>query len=144
MEEEKSNEEEPDELAKCQAELASCKAELEECKGKLAECETKFETQNAEFAKLQEFKTQEETKAKKFAVDSALSEVKGFVKSAQFEELQKEGMACEMAELDSFITKVKAVGFEAMKGKKKSTKEGLWSTAFADENIEKKSNGLWD
>lgn len=134
------------ELAKCQAELEQVKAELELCKGKLSEVESKFETQSVEFAKLEEFKKVEMEKAKTFEVDKAMSEVKDYLKSAQFEELRNEGLACENEQLDAFLTKVKAVAFEAVAKGKKPVKErqGMWMTAFAEENKEKTKSSLWD
>ena len=143
--EDDEKQEEETELAKCQAELAQVKAELEEYKGKLAEVEGKFSEQSVKFAELEEFKKAELTKAKTFEVAKAMSEVKDYLKSTQFEELRNEGLACENEQLDSFLTKVKAVAFEAMSKSKKTVKErqGMWTTAFADENINKPKSSLW-
>ena len=138
MEEDDDDEkEEETELAKCQAELAQTKAELEEYKGKLEEVEGKFKEQTEKFVELEKFKNAKMSEAKTFEVDKAMSEVKDYLKSAQFEDLRNEGLTCEFEQLDSFLTKVKAVAFEAMSKSKKPAKErqGMWTTAFADENI---------
>lgn len=98
---------------------------------------------NEELQELRKFKEDVEEKQKAQNVESILEEVKNYMSEEQLSNFRKEGLACEMSQLDSWSNKVKAVSFETAKNVKNVKKEdGVWSFA-APVSIPKK-NGLWD
>lgn len=98
---------------------------------------------NEELQELRKFKEDIEEKQKAQNVESILEEVKNYISEEQLSNFRKEGLACEMSQLDSWSNKVKAVSFETAKNVKNVKKEdGVWSFA-APVSIPKK-NGLWD
>ena len=98
---------------------------------------------NEELQELRKFKEDVEEKQKAQNVESILEEVKNYISEEQLSNFRKEGLACEMSQLDSWSNKVKAVSFETAKNVKNVKKEdGVWSFA-APVSIPKK-NGLWD
>ena len=98
---------------------------------------------NEELQELRKFKEDIEEKQKAQNVESILEEVKNYMSEEQLSNFRKEGLACEMSQLDSWSNKVKAVSFETAKNIKNSKKEdGVWSFS-APVSVPKK-NGLWD
>lgn len=135
------------------------KAEMSETqmKEKIADLESKIEDKdniimqkdkdieecNKELEKLRAFKKDIEDKQKAQDVEKILSDVKNYMTEEQLSTFRKEGLSCEMAELDSWSNKVKAFSFEVAKNvKSKKNEDGVWSFA-APVNTPKK-NGLWD
>ena len=98
---------------------------------------------NEELQELRKFKEDVEEKQKAQNVESILEEVKNYMSEEQLSNFRKEGLACEMSQLDSWSNKVKAVSFETAKNIKNSKKEdGVWS--FSAPVSTPKKNGLWD
>ena len=98
---------------------------------------------NEELQELRKFKEDVEEKQKAQNVESILEEVKNYMSEEQLSNFRKEGLACEMSQLDSWSNKVKAVSFETAKNIKNSKKEdGVWS--FSAPVSAPKKNGLWD
>ena len=98
---------------------------------------------NEELQELRKFKEDVEEKQKAQNVESILEEVKNYISEEQLSNFRKEGLACEMSQLDSWSNKVKAVSFETAKNIKNSKKEdGVWS--FSAPVSAPKKNGLWD
>lgn len=99
--------------------------------------------QEAELSELREFKEARLSEVRKFEVDKTLSSVKEDVTTEEFESFEKEGLECEMSELEGWKNKVKSVAFERVK--ETNQKTTLWSMPINSkvQNLNK-SKGLWD
>lgn len=99
---------------------------------------------DAELEDLRAFKKSVEDKEKAMSVEAILEEVKDFLSADQIKQFREEGISCQMSELDGWTNKVKAVSFEATKGKStsKSTRTDIWSFGAVVETHKEK--GLWD
>lgn len=141
------------------AEMAEENAEmsLEDMKEKMAKLEKDIEDKDniimerdndigkmaKELEELRKFKEDIEEKQKAQNVESILEEVKNYMSDEQLSTFRKEGLACEMSELDSWSNKVKAVSFEVAKNvKSKKNDNDVWS--FSAPVSTSKKNGLWD
>ena len=98
----------------------------------------------AELADLREFKKTCMEKDKACAVESVMNEVKDFMNDEQFKALRDEGMACEIAQIDAWSNKVKAISFESVKSNKKSKGNGVMRFSAPVDNTIEKSGSVWD
>lgn len=121
----------------------------DEMKAKMAELEKDIESRDniimekdAELEELRKFKAEVEEQRKAATVESIMAECKEYMPDEQYKEMREEGMACNMAEIDGWTNKVKAVSFSAVKKNVKKNNDGVWRMAAPIE-IKKKS-GLWD
>ena len=121
----------------------------DEMKAKMAELEKDIESRDniimekdAELEELRKFKAEVEEQRKAATVESIMAECKEYMSDEQYKEMREEGMACNMAEIDGWTNKVKAVSFSAVKNNVKKNNDGVWRMAAPIE-IKKKS-GLWD
>lgn len=122
----------------------------DEMKAKMAELEKDIESRDniimekdAELEELRKFKAEVEEQRKAATVESIMSECKEYMSDEQYKEMREEGMACNMAEIDGWTNKVKAVSFSAVKKNVKKNNDGLFRFAAPiDKN--KKSNSVWD
>lgn len=121
----------------------------DEMKAKMAELEKDIESRDniimekdAELEELRKFKAEVEEQRKVATVESIMAECKEYMSDEQYKEMREEGMACNMAEIDGWTNKVKAVSFSAVKKNVKKNNDGIWRMAAPIE-IKKKS-GLWD
>lgn len=121
----------------------------DEMKAKMAELEKDIESRDniimekdAELEELRKFKAEVEEQRKAATVESIMAECKEYMSDEQYKEMREEGMACNMAEIDGWTNKVKAVSFSAVKKNVKKNNDGVWRMAAPIE-IKKKS-GLWD
>lgn len=121
----------------------------DEMKAKMAELEKDIESRDniimekdAELEELRKFKAEVEEQRKAATVESIMDECKEYMSDEQYKEMREEGMACNMAEIDGWTNKVKAVSFSAVKKNVKKNNDGVWRMAAPIE-IKKKS-GLWD
>lgn len=121
----------------------------DEMKAKMAELEKDIESRDniimekdAELEELRKFKAEVEEQRKAATVESIMTECKEYMSEEQYKEMREEGMACNMAEIDGWTNKVKAVSFSAVKKNVKKNNDGVWRMAAPIE-IKKKS-GLWD
>ena len=122
----------------------------DEMKAKMAELEKDIESRNniimekdAELEELRKFKAEVEEQRKAATVESIMSECKEYMSDEQYKEMREEGMACNMAEIDGWTNKVKAVSFSAVKKNVKKNNDGLFRFAAPIDN-NKKSNSVWD
>lgn len=118
-------------------------------KAKMAELEKDIESRDniimekdAELEELRKFKAEVEEQRKAATVESIMAECKEYMSDEQYKEMRDEGMACNMAEIDGWTNKVKAVSFSAVKKNVKKNNDGVWRMSAPIE-IKKKS-GLWD
>ena len=118
-----------------EAEMARLKKDIEDRDNIIME-------KDAELNELRAFKKGVEDKEKAMSVESVLSEVKDCLSSEQVKEFREEGLACNMSELDGWTNKVKAVSFEATKGKTANKNTDIWTFGAPVEF--KKNKGLWD
>ena len=118
-----------------EAEMSRLKKDIEDRDNIIMEKDT-------ELAELRAFKKGVEDKEKAMSVESVLSEVKDCLSSEQVKEFREEGLACNMSELDGWTNKVKAVSFEATKGKTVNKNTDIWTFGAPVEF--KKNKGLWD
>ena len=121
----------------------------DEMKAKMAELEKDIESRDniimekdAELEELRKFKAEVEEQRKAATVESIMSECKEYMSDEQYKEMREEGMACNMAEIDGWTNKVKAVSFSAVKKNVKKNNDGLFRFAAPINN--KKSNSVWD
>lgn len=122
----------------------------DEMKAKMAELEKDIESRDniimekdAELEELRKFKAEVEEQRKAATVESIMAECKEYMSDEQYKEMREEGMACNMAEIDGWTNKVKAVSFSAVKKNVKKTNDGLFRFAAPIDN-NKKSNSVWD
>ena len=122
----------------------------DEMKAKMAELEKDIESRDniimekdAELEELRKFKAEVEEQRKAATVESIMAECKEYMSDEQYKEMREEGMACNMAEIDGWTNKVKAVSFSAVKKNVKKNNDGLFRFA-APINNDKKSNSVWD
>ena len=122
----------------------------DEMKAKMAELEKDIESRDniimekdAELEELRKFKTEVEEQRKAATVESIMAECKEYMSDEQYKEMRDEGMACNMAEIDGWTNKVKAVSFSAVKKNVKKNNDGLFRFAAPIDN-NKKSNSVWD
>ena len=122
----------------------------DEMKAKMAELEKDIESRDniimekdAELEELRKFKAEVEEQRKAATVESIMAECKEYMSDEQYKEMREEGMACNIAEIDGWTNKVKAVSFSAVKKNVKKTNDGLFRFA-APINNNKKSNSVWD
>ena len=121
----------------------------DDMKAKMAELEKDIESRDniimekdAELEELRKFKAEVEEQRKAATVESIMSECKEYMSDEQYKEMREEGMACNMAEIDGWTNKVKAVSFSAVKKNVKKNNDGLFRFAAPINN--KKSNSVWD
>lgn len=147
-EEDKDEEEFEDKQAEMSLEeamekIATLEKDIEDKDNIIMERDNDIEKCNKELEELRKFKQDVEDKQKAQSVESILEEVKSYMSEEQLSTFRKEGLACEMSQLDSWSNKVKAVSFETAKNIKNSKKEeGVWS--FSAPVSTPKKNGLWD
>lgn len=122
----------------------------DEMKAKMAELEKDIESRDniimekdAELEELRKFKAEVEEQRKAATVESIMAECKEYMSDEQYKEMREEGMACNMAEIDGWTNKVKAVSFSAVKKNVKKSNDGLFRFAAPIDN-NKKSNSVWD
>ena len=122
----------------------------DEMKAKMAELEKDIESRDniimekdAELEELRKFKAEVEEQRKAAIVESIMAECKEYMSDEQYKEMREEGMACNMAEIDGWTNKVKAVSFSAVKKNVKKNNDGLFRFAAPIDN-NKKSNSVWD
>lgn len=122
----------------------------DEMKAKMTELEKDIESRDniimekdAELEELRKFKAEVEEQRKAATVESIMAECKEYMSDEQYKEMREEGMACNMAEIDGWTNKVKAVSFSAVKKNVKKTNDGLFRFAAPIDN-NKKSNSVWD
>lgn len=122
----------------------------DEMKAKMAQLEKDIESRDniimekdAELEELRKFKAEVEEQRKAATVESIMAECKEYMSDEQYKEMREEGMACNMAEIDGWTNKVKAVSFSAVKKNVKKTNDGLFRFAAPIDN-NKKSNSVWD
>lgn len=122
----------------------------DEMKAKMAELEKDIEfrdniimEKDAELEELRKFKAEVEEQRKAATVESIMAECKEYMSDEQYKEMRDEGMACNMAEIDGWTNKVKAVSFSAVKKNVKKNNDGLFRFAAPIDN-NKKSNSVWD
>ena len=122
----------------------------DEMKAKMAELEKDIESRDniimekdAELEELRKFKAEVEEQRKAATVESIMAECKEYMSDEQYKEMREEGIACNMAEIDGWTNKVKAVSFSAVKKNVKKNNDGLFRFAAPIDN-NKKSNSVWD
>lgn len=122
----------------------------DEMKAKMAELEKDIESRDniimekdAELEELRKFKAEVEEQRKAATVESIMAECKEYMSDEQYKEMREEGMACNIAEIDGWTNKVKAVSFSAVKKNVKKNNDGLFRFAAPIDN-NKKSNSVWD
>lgn len=124
----------------------------DEMKAKMAELEKDIESRDniimekdAELEELRKFKAEVEEQRKAATVESIMAECKGYMSDEQYKEMRDEGMACNMAEIDGWTNKVKAVSFSAVKKNVRKTNDGLFRFAAPIDNNSKNSyNTIWE
>ena len=142
-EEEFEDKEEEMSLEQAMEKIASLEKDIEDKDNIIMERDNDIEKCNKELDELRKFKQDIEDKQKAQSVESILEEVKNYMSEEQLSTFRQEGLACEMAQLDSWSNKVKAVSFETAKNIKNAKKEeGVWS--FSAPISTPKKNGLWD
>lgn len=142
-------EEEPEEekvemsLEEAMEKISQLEKDIEDKDNIIMERDNDIEKCNKELEELRKFKEDIEEKQKAQSVESILEEVKNYMSEEQLSTFRKEGLACEMSQLDSWSNKVKAVSFETAKNIKNAKKEeGVWT--FSAPVSKPKKNGLWD
>lgn len=122
----------------------------DEMKAKMAELEKDIESRDniimekdAELEELRKFKAEVEEQRKAATVESIMAECKEYMSDEQYKEMREEGMVCNIAEIDGWTNKVKAVSFSAVKKNVKKANDGLFRFAAPIDN-NKKSNSVWD
>ena len=123
----------------------------DELKAKMAELEKDIESRDniimgkdAELEELRKFKAEVEEQRKAATVESIMAECKEFMSDEQYKEMREEGMACNMAELDGWTNKAKAVCFSAVKKNVKKNNDGLFRFAAPIDNNKNKPESVWD
>lgn len=123
--------------------MAKLEKDIEDKDNIIMERDNDIEKMTKELEELRKFKEDIEEKQKAQNVESILEEVKNYMSDEQLSTFRKEGLACEMSELDSWSNKVKAVSFEVAKNvKSKKNDNDVWS--FSAPVSTSKKNGLWD
>ena len=122
----------------------------DEMKAKMAELEKDIESRDniimekdAELEELRKFKAEVEEQRKAATVESIMAECKEYMSDDCYKQMREEGMACNMADIDGWTNKVKAVSFSAVKKNVKKNNDGLFRFAAPIDN-NKKSNSVWD
>lgn len=120
-------------------------ARIAELENDLANRDNIIMEKDAELSDLRTFKKGIEDQQKATTVETVMAEVKEFVNEDDLKKFREEGLACNMSELDAWKNKVKAVGFEASKGKTATQKkdDGIWRFAAPMNNSKKQSNSFW-
>ena len=120
-------------------------ARIAELENDLANRDNIIMEKDAELSDLRTFKKGIEDQQKATTVETVMAEVKEFVSEDDLKKFREEGLACNMSELDAWKNKVKAVGFEASKGKTVTQKkdDGIWRFAAPMNNSKKQSNSFW-
>ena len=120
-------------------------ARIAELENDLANRDNIIMEKDAELSDLRTFKKGIEDQQKATTVETVMAEVKEFVGEDDLKKFREEGLACNMSELDAWKNKVKAVGFEASKGKTATQKkdDGIWRFAAPMNNSKKQSNSFW-
>lgn len=138
----KDNDDEEEETKKMSAD--EMEAEMSRLKKDIEDRDNIIMEKDAELEDLRAFKKSVEDKEKAMSVEAILEEVKDFLSADQIKQFREEGISCQMSELDGWTNKVKAVSFEATKGKStsKSTRTDIWSFGAVVETHKEK--GLWD
>ena len=124
---------------------------VEDMKARLCELEKDIESRDniimgkdAELEELRKFKAEVEEQRKAATVESIMAECKEFMSDEQYKEMREEGMACNMAELDGWTNKAKAVCFSAVKKNVKKNNDGLFRFAAPIDNNKNKPESVWD
>lgn len=130
-------------LEEAMEKISQLEKDIEDKDNIIMERDNDIEKCNKELEELRKFKEDIEEKQKAQSVESILEEVKNYMSEEQLSTFRKEGLACEMSQLDSWSNKVKAVSFETAKNIKNAKKEeGVWT--FSAPVSKPKKNGLWD
>lgn len=144
-EEEKKDKEDDEEEEDFAKKCAEMEKTIEQRDNIIMEKDKKIQEMEAELSDLREFKKCQMEKDKACAVESLMSEVQEFVDEAKLDELRKEGLACDFAQIDAWKNRVKAITFEMIKdsGKKQSKASTgvMWFSASVDGT--KKVNSFW-
>lgn len=122
----------------------------DEMKAKMAELEKDIESRDniimekdAELEELRKFKAEVEEQRKAATVESIMAECKEYMSDEQYKEMREEGMACNMAEIDGWTNKVKAVSFSAVKKNVKKTNDGLFRFAAPIAKTNHEDEDVW-
>lgn len=122
----------------------------DEMKAKMAELEKDIESRDniimekdAELEELRKFKAEVEEQRKAATVESIMAECKEYMSDEQYKEMREEGMACNMAEIDGWTNKVKAVSFSAVKKNVKKTNDGLFRFAAPIAKTNREDEDVW-
>ena len=119
-----------------EAEMAKLRKDIEDRDNIIME-------KDGELEQLRAFKKGVEDKEKAMSVEAVLEEVKDCLSADQIKEFREEGLACQMSEIDGWTNKVKAVSFEATKGKAKKQEETVWRFS-APVETKSHSESVWD
>lgn len=152
--------EEPDDADDCDEKDDDCQMSADEMKDRIAKLEAQVEEKeniimkkdeelqscNSELTELRKFKEDIEAKEKALTVEAVLKQVESYMSDEQIAEYRKEGLACEMSEMDAWTNKIKAVSFDASTKKtKKTTKDDFWSfSAPIEPKNKNESENVWD
>lgn len=127
------------------------KMSVEEMTSKIAEMQSDIESRDniimekdAELEELRRFKTDIENKEKALFVEAVMADVKECLEEVKFSELREEGMACNLATIDAWSNKVKAVAFSVVKKPKKQNSSGIFEFAAPVATQKPKSQSVWD
>ena len=122
----------------------------DEMKAKMAELEKDIESRDniimekdAELEELRKFKAEVEEQRKAATVESIMAECKEYISDEQYKEMREEGMACNMAEIDGWTNKVKAVSFSAVKKNVKKNNDGLFRFAAPIAKTNREDEDVW-
>ena len=122
----------------------------DEMKAKMAELEKDIESRDniimekdAELEELRKFKAEVEEQRKAATVESIMAECKEYMSDEQYKEMREEGMACNMAEIDGWTNKVKAVSFSAVKKNVKKNNDGLFRFAAPIAKTNREDEDVW-
>ena len=126
------------------ARISQLEADIENRDNIIMEKDALINKMEEELSALREFKAGVEKKEQAMTVESILAEVEGFLSEEEAKAFREEGLNCKMDELSAWTNKVKAVSFEAAKGKPtKKEKDTIWSFA-APVSVTHKSKSVWD
>lgn len=122
----------------------------DEMKAKMTELEKDIESRDniimekdAELEELRKFKAEVEEQRKAATVESIMAECKEYMSDEQYKEMREEGMACNMAEIDGWTNKVKAVSFSAVKKNVKKNNDGLFRFAAPIAKTNREDEDVW-
>ena len=113
----------------------------DEAQKKIGELEDIIMQKDKEIAELKEYKDAKEKAEKEFAVQSLLEELRECVDDETLEKLKEEGLACNLADIDGWKNKAKAMAFD--KGIKKEMSASIWSMDIPNV-IKNESTSKWD